>query len=120
MNNNSKKVLKLIGLRVQFLRQQQGLTQEELAKEINKTVDTISNIECGISFARIDTLMEITKAVNAELADFFNFPVESKVTKKKSQLIKRVTQLLANESDKTVNECLKVLESILSIEKKKN
>ena len=72
----------LIGLRVQFLRQQKDLTQEDLAGAIDKTVDTISNIERGVGFARLDTLMNIAFTLEVELSDLFDFPVLNKVSKK--------------------------------------
>ena len=40
-------VRRAFGKRVQTLRKRQGLTQEELAQQIGKTADTISNIERG-------------------------------------------------------------------------
>ena len=117
-NNDYKKTLKLIGLRIQFLRQQKDLTQEDLANAINKTVDTISNIERGVGFARLDTLMNIASTLEAELSDLFDFPILNKTSKKKAKQIKKISELLISENAETTNQCFKILETILHLKKK--
>ena len=47
------------GKRVQGLREAQGLTQEQLAAQIGRSVDTVSNIERGINATRIEVAYHI-------------------------------------------------------------
>ncbi len=114
-----KKALKLLGLRVQFFRQQKDITQEYLAEKIDKTVDTVSNIERGVGFARIDTLIDICNVLSIELADLFAFPVDSHTNKKRARSIKYIATLLSKENDVTSEKILKILEEILELKEEK-
>ena len=60
-----------VGIKVKAARQQLGLTQEQLAEAIDKTVETISNIERGHSLTSIETLQLISQRLTVPLAEFF-------------------------------------------------
>jgi transcriptional regulator with XRE-family HTH domain len=66
MKNDFKK---LIGNRVRKARKNKGLTQEELATLIDKTVETVSNIERGIKLPGLATLEDLRKALDVRLSD---------------------------------------------------
>ncbi len=66
MKNNLKK---LIGNRVREARKNKGLTQEELAALIDKTVETVSNIERGVKLPGLATLEDIRKVLGVKLSD---------------------------------------------------
>ena len=66
MKNNFKK---LIGKRVREARKNKGLTQEDLAALIDKTVETVSNIERGVKLPGLATLEDIRKALGVKLSD---------------------------------------------------
>jgi transcriptional regulator with XRE-family HTH domain len=53
-----------IGTRIKRLREQSGLTQEELGSRIAKTKTAISNIESGRNGARMSTLTDIANALH--------------------------------------------------------
>lgn len=53
------------------LRKSRHLTQEQLAEKINRTVDTVSNIERGFSSTRITTAQEIAHILGVELSELF-------------------------------------------------
>jgi transcriptional regulator with XRE-family HTH domain len=69
MKNDLKK---LVGKRVKALRKTKGLTQEELAELIDKTVETISNIERGVKLPGLATLEEIRKALGVNLSELID------------------------------------------------
>jgi len=71
MTNDEMK--RLFGLRVQALRRRRGLTQEQLAEAVGKSVDTISNIERGFSSTRLETALSIADAVSVTLTELFDF-----------------------------------------------
>lgn len=52
---------------IKILREAFGMTQEDLAKKVNRTSRSIRNIETGEAFPRISTLQEIARALNAKL-----------------------------------------------------
>ena len=49
------------------LREQEGLSQRELAKKVNKPQSTIARIESGSMNVTFDTLMDITSALGKKL-----------------------------------------------------
>jgi transcriptional regulator with XRE-family HTH domain len=91
------------GERVQALRKRQGLTQEELAEAIEKSVDQISNIERGATSTRLDTALAIATALKVALPDLFAFPV-SRTEKKteRERLLDDLVALIGAEDEETI------------------
>ena len=63
-----------VALRIKTIRKARGLTQEDLAAMIERSVDAISNIERGISLAGYDTLDRLALGLNVPIAEFFAEP----------------------------------------------
>jgi transcriptional regulator with XRE-family HTH domain len=61
-----------IGEKVKAARARKGLTQEQLASEIDRTTEAISNIERGVSLASIETLERLSRALEVPLKEFFD------------------------------------------------
>ena len=53
----------MIGLQVRTVRNRKDLTQEQLAEAIDRTVETVSNIERGNSVSTTKTYMDRIKLV---------------------------------------------------------
>lgn len=53
--------LQEIGKRIQNRRKQQGYTQEQLAEEMNVSIQMISNLERGNKAIRIDNLIKLSR-----------------------------------------------------------
>ncbi len=60
-----------IGLRVKHARQAKGLTQAQLAEALDKSVETISNIERGAALTGLETLEHVCGVLDKKLAYFF-------------------------------------------------
>lgn len=60
-----------IGVRVKTARQSKGLTQEQLAESIGKSVETVSNIERGAMLTGIETLQRIAQTLQVPIISFF-------------------------------------------------
>lgn len=58
-----------IGLRLRSIRKARGLTQEQVAEAIERTVETVSNIERGNSLPSLLTLESICRALACSMAD---------------------------------------------------
>ena len=72
-------VQKEFGRKVCEFRKKKALTQEGLAEAIEKSVDTISNVERGFSATRLSTAAAIADVLGITLADLFTFnPVPPK------------------------------------------
>ncbi len=52
-------------------RRKAGLTQDQLAEQIGRTGEAVSNIERGKSLPALDTLLAISKALGVPLREFF-------------------------------------------------
>lgn len=82
---------------IRMLREAAGMTQEQLAKKVNRTPRSIRTIENGEAFPRITTLQEIAKALNAELSILL-IP-KSAVTKIPEKLIEAEEKALPEIED---------------------
>ena len=47
------------GKRIQFLRKQKGLSQEELADKLNVSSNTVAKIECGLRRPSVDFVVDL-------------------------------------------------------------
>ena len=61
------------GKRLQALRLQAGMTQEELANEIGVTVESISNIERGVYGPKFDNLEKLAAVLDVQVMELFDF-----------------------------------------------
>lgn len=94
-------IRKEFGQRVQFFRKERGLTQAALAEKIDRTEDTISNIERGISSTRIETAANIAEVLKIPLTDLFDLPLFNGRNREKSELIKELVAI-ALDQDKAL------------------
>lgn len=68
-----------IGVKIKQLRQQRGLTQEELASRTELTKGFISQLERDLTSPSIATLMDILEALGTDVASFFRETAEESV-----------------------------------------
>ena len=68
-----------IGEKIRFLRQQNQLTQEELANRCELSKGFISLLERDMTSPSISTLTDILEALGTELSSFFSEPEDEKV-----------------------------------------
>lgn len=66
-------ILTLLGKRIADLRAKRGLTQEQLAEMIDYSTNHISKLELARTNPSFELLVGISKALNIELKDLFNF-----------------------------------------------
>ena len=63
---------KTLGVQVRLARKGLGLTQEQLAGLIERSVEAVSNIERGQSLPALDTLHKLSTALEVPLRDFLD------------------------------------------------
>lgn len=66
-----KDINKQFGQRVRTLRKEKGLSQEELAKLIDRDVRSVNAIENGNRNPTLETIVKIAKALNTGVATLF-------------------------------------------------
>jgi len=68
MTSDLKSVL---GAKVRAARESAGLSQEQLAERINRTPETVSNIERGKNMPAIETLQALCSTLGLRLSELF-------------------------------------------------
>ncbi len=63
----------LLGKRVKELRKAKGLTQEKLSEQLNIDPKQLSRIEVGKSFPSFDTLENLSRVLEVEMKELFEF-----------------------------------------------
>lgn len=105
---------KQLGLRIQALRQRQGLTQEQLAERIDRSVETISNIERGASSTRVATAAKIADVLEVSLPELFELGDVSS-SRRRRRAIAEVVQALEAQDEETFKITLGLIRSALAL-----
>lgn len=63
------KLLQKFGKRIAEVRKAKGVTQSDLAEQVNMSVVTIAYIETGKRWVRLSTLDKIARALKVNVAD---------------------------------------------------
>ena len=61
-----------VALRIKTVRKLRGLTQEQLAEKIDRTVYAVSQLERGRSLPSFETLERLSEALSVPIRDFFD------------------------------------------------
>lgn len=99
--------LKECGKRIQQLRKEQGMSQEQLAEKLNVSQNTIAKIECGLRRPSVDFLLE--------LSEFFDVSMNCLVLGVPAKDVEN--EALKKDIDKGIEEIDSIVEQFL--EKKK-
>jgi len=70
---NEIDIYKKIGLRIKYLREHAGLTQEKLAEKSGISLDYLGKIEVSINRPGLKTLIKISNALDKEIKSLFDF-----------------------------------------------
>ena len=62
-----------VALRIKTLRTLRGMSQEQLAIKLDRSVDAVSSIERGKSFPSYETLEKLSSSLEVPVKDFFEF-----------------------------------------------
>jgi len=79
------------------IRRSRGLTQEELAGRMNRSVDAVSQWERGINWPTYQALIELSDALDVPVAEFFGTKGEQ--SDRRVQLSTEMAVLIRNLSD---------------------
>ena len=93
-------VQKIIGRRIQEIRKQRGLTQEQLAERVNISPHYLSALERGVYNIKLDLLVDILNVLNCSADEVFQDVVDSSSKIKASQLSEKLKGLPLQEQRK--------------------
>lgn len=78
-----------LGKKIKQMRNQKGLTQEELADRCELTKGYISQLENNLNSPSIATLTDILSALGSNLSEFFREETEEKIVFSKNEFIEK-------------------------------
>ena len=78
-----------LGKKIRQMRNQKGLTQEELADRCELTKGYISQLENNLNSPSIATLTDILSALGSNLSEFFQEETEEKIVFSKNEFIEK-------------------------------
>ena len=90
---------KQLGRRVQYLRKQKGFSQEKFAEAIGIATTSLSYIETGRGFMTLATLEKMSKALEIEPSEIFQF-TSIDTNEEMFDFILKKLELIKNDSEK--------------------
>jgi len=72
-----EQIQRAFGQRLKSLRQAKGWNQEDFASKIEMSIDAVSSMERGKTFASLDTLSKIASVLKTEISALFEFDEHS-------------------------------------------
>lgn len=97
-----------VALRIRTIRKARGLTQEDLAEMIERSVDALSNIERGVSLAGYDTLERLAEGLGVPVAEFFSEPEPGQATR--TEIMERLLDAARSLGDEDLAKAAMVVE----------
>jgi len=97
----------MIGVRIQKLRKQKGLTQDKLSEKVNISSKYLSSIERGKENPTLNTLISIAEELSVNFEDFF-----TEIQIEDPKVTKEMILSLIDEADENQ---LKTIYHILSV-----
>lgn len=113
--DETTQMLKNLGRRIAYLRKQQGMSQEDFAEASGKMINTISNIERGLSDPKISTLVSISNALNTSIEELFSEAQENPTEDELANNILEILQILKKQDNKTLQVIQKQIEALLEL-----
>ena len=98
-------IAKKLGLRIKELREKQGLTQLKLAEILDMEASNLSKIERGIQIPKEESLDNISKALNVEVKELFDYTENIN----KHDLILKINTLLENSNEENLQRFYRIL-----------
>jgi len=109
MNNDIKKDF---GDKVRYYRKLKNLTQNQLSERINKTEETVSNIERGITSTGIELIQVLANALDVKTMDLFNEDdiIVPYLDKEKIDLSREIIRILGTKNKKYMKSIITILQ----------
>ena len=110
--------LKSLGRRIKSLRKEKNLSQDRLSEKIDKSVDTISNIERGKFAPRLDTALEIARALDVELFELFKVRDLPLSDMQRTKLLDEIFNLLQDQPEEILRFTLSQTQQLVTLRDK--
>lgn len=105
---------RIVGLRIRGERLARGITQEQLSEHINRTVETVSNLERGKAWPGIDTLLQICSVFQITIAELFENEDVSHPSRRRMDLQARMRVLMDSLTDSDLEIAVRQVEVLVN------
>ncbi len=114
--NETKNIAYKLGERIRDIRKSKNLSQEHVAFSAEISSTFLGQVERGNKKPTIETLVKISKALDVEIIDLFNFntPLNIVDDNEQNKSIVAINTLLKSMDEESVQEVLKVLKSMIN------
>lgn len=106
-------IKKELGNKIKRLRQQKGITQEQLAEMANISIRTLGGIEIGKNFMTAQTMERLLECLDTPLNELFNAE-HLRPTNELVEQLHEIINSVKDDSDK-IEELYKVVKAIVTI-----
>ena len=90
------------------------MNQEEFADVSGKMINTISNIERGLSDPKVTTLLSLAQALNVPIDSLFNDNDQSQIEELPDN-VQAIVKLIKNQDTRTLRTIQKQIEALLEL-----
>lgn len=97
----------LVGKRIKEIRESKNIKQNQLADIIGVDATNLSKLEKGVHLPKEETINKITKALDCNVKDLFDF----EHIKSRDELLKSIQKILTNASTDEIQFFYKILVS---------
>lgn len=108
----SEDLKRIVGLRIRGERIARGITQEQLSECIDRTVETVSNLERGRAWPGIDTLLQICNVFHISIAQLFEDEDVSHPSRRRVELQARMKNLMSILADDDLAIAVRQVEAL--------
>lgn len=105
----------LFGKNVRNYRKANGLTQEQLAKRVNVSMETIGKIERGAAAPTFTTAERIAEALDVPVAVLFGADESTALPGERGRLTNRINQLLSRSNNEQLARINRIIEAFLGL-----
>ncbi|MCP1612145.1 transcriptional regulator with XRE-family HTH domain [Azospirillum lipoferum] len=105
---------RIVGLKIRAERLARGMTQEQLSEHINRTVETVSNLERGKAWPGLETLLQICSVLHVSFAQLFDEEGAVLPSRRRVELIARMKVLLNKLTDNDLEIAVRQVEALAS------
>ena len=104
-----------LGARIRELRKIKGVSQLELAYDMDMSMNTISGIELGKISSKIETLNKIATKLEIDIGDLFHFSVQPSKDKLVRKKVEEISRKLMTHNKEFIDVVEDSIDNLISV-----
>lgn len=102
-STNKNDIQQAVGKNIKTIRLAKGMTQEQLAEKLNRSVNFVSLIELGKSGMSVPTIIDICNVLDVSSESLFKGLLDYKIENKDKFIIETISVLSNEDKDVVMN-----------------